>query len=397
MVDPPHVGFVMEQALGHVTFAQNLCTAFAENAHIRPEWLPIAPCKPATNRLMPRIARNTTLRGSLSAYAATTAAMRRSHFDAVFFHTQSVAMLSPMLARRVPTIVSLDATPINYDAIGAHYGHHAHPGSTTEKLKQSLYARVFQSASWLVPWSNWAKASLCRDYGVEEDRVTVIPPGIELSRFCPAPAVQRPVGERIKVLFVGGDFARKGGNLLLDCMRSGLAADCELDLVTRDAIPMTPGVRVHAGLNPNDRRLLDLYQQADVFALPTYADCLGVAALEAMAAGLPVVATDVGAVAEVVDDSVTGILVEPGNTAQLGGALRHLARDRSIRERMGRTARAVAERRFDNRANADRVAGAVANAIEWWHRAANRWPAGQTSSQANQQEVDAEETVCTLW
>jgi glycosyltransferase involved in cell wall biosynthesis len=378
----PRVGFLMEQTLGHVTYARNLQAAFAVEGRLRPVWLPIPFAPGGLSDRLPGPARSWAVRGSLRACATLRRAGGPARFDAVLFHTQSVALLAPLLARRVPVILSLDATPLNFDRVGLQYGHRARPGSTAERVKQALYRRVFRSAVALTTWSQWAKDSLRDDYGVDPDLVTVIHPGVDLALF-PFGAARRASdgAERpVRILFVGGDFARKGGPLLLTCMRDGLAARCELHVVTTQPVPPAPNVHVHHGLGPNDPRLLDLYRQADIFALPTYADCLAVVLAEAMAAGLPVVTTAVGAQAEAVQDGRSGFVVPPGDVTALGRALRRLADDPTLRHAMGRAGREIAEARFDARTNAARLAEVVYRGIARWRErgVAARWaPAGR--------------------
>jgi glycosyltransferase involved in cell wall biosynthesis len=266
-------------------------------------------------------------------------------------------------------ILSLDATPINFDSIGAYYQHKADPASRSEALKRALYRRVFASASSLTAWSQWAKDSLRDDYGVDPDRVTVIPPGVDLSLF---PYTERlpdtPQERRTKILFVGGDFERKGGPLLLACMRAGLAEQCDLHVVTTSQIPRTPHVHVYRDLGPNDPRLVRLYRESDIFALPTYADCLAVVLAEAMASGLPIVTTSVGAQAEAVRDGRSGFIIPPGNEMMLGRALGRLASDAELRRAMGREGRAIAESRFDAQTNVRGLTDVVFQGIDRWRR-----------------------------
>jgi glycosyltransferase involved in cell wall biosynthesis len=367
MAGPQRVGFVMEQTLGHVTFGKNLRAGMSQMTEIDSVWMPISADQSPRFAGLSNLPMSWAARGSLRAYGTAREVGLRSRLDALFFHTQTLALLSPLLARTTPTIVSLDATPLNYDTIGPHYGHFADPRSPIEKLKQAVYRRLFASASWLVPWSMWVRDSLCRDYGVDPARISVVPPGVDLSLFADSEAQQRAAGP-VRILFVGGDFERKGGQLLLDCFRAGISAECELHLVTPYPVPPGPGIHVYPDLTPNDPRLMALYRTADIFALPTYADCLGIAALEAMAAGLPVVSTRVGALPEVVEHGRSGLLVQAGSAEQLGRALRRLAADSDLRERMARRGRELAELHFDLRCNAVRVAAAIANGIDQWNR-----------------------------
>lgn len=359
----PRVGFVMEQALGHVTYSRNLASAFAQSGALQPTWLNIPFTDGGPLDRVPGVRSNWTVRASLRAAQRLRAAGGAGRYDALFFHTQSVALLSPLIARRTPVILSLDATPLGYDRIGAAYGHVAIPESRAERLKQRLYRAVFRRANALTTWSRWAKDSLVREYEIAPELVTVIYPGIDLDRFRRTDGATRGRNPLPRVLFVGGDFVRKGGPLLLEAMRGGLAGRCELHLVTGASVPQTPGVVVHTNLGPNDPRLLALYRDADLFALPTAGDCLAVALGEALAAGLPCITTTVAAQPEAVRDGHTGIIIAPDDADALGAALRRLLDDADLRARMGQQARLDAAAHFDVRVNAARVADVIAQGI----------------------------------
>jgi glycosyltransferase involved in cell wall biosynthesis len=107
-------------------------------------------------------------------------------------------------------------------------------------------------------------------------------------------------------------------------------------------------------LEANARRLVELYRNADLFVLPTTAECFGIAAVEALASGVPVVMSDIGGARDIVDEGDTGWLISPGADALRAAIARAIAHP-EILATMGRRARAIAERRFDGEANDRRV------------------------------------------
>jgi len=348
------VGFLVEQALGHRVHAENLQQAVPRDPEIDARWGLVPYEVEGWAARLPLYRGNWTLRAGLRARRLIGAMAREGPLDALFVHTQVPAVLASDWLRRIPSVVSLDATPLQYDALGESYGHAA-GSALLERLKWRLNRRAFESARHLVAWSAWARDGLAEGYGVDRARVTVIPPGVhtrEWARLEP----RRPHEGPLRVLFVGGDLERKGGTLLLEAVRGLRAATpVELDLVTRSPLTPEPGVRVHRGMQGNSPELRALYHAADVFCLPTYGDCLPMVLAEAAASGLPSIASDVAAIPEIVRDGDTGLLVRRGDRDGLTEALRRLACDVTLRLAMGERARVLAEAEHDAGRNAARI------------------------------------------
>ncbi len=348
-------GFVMEQNLGHRTHYRNLLRFVGNDADVAVRWMPIEFDAPALLMRLPLIGQNWSVRASLLAWDAVRRARHAGRLDAIFYHTQVTALLSPWV-RDVPVVVSLDATPINYDSVGVHYGHRS--GGPLERAKFALNQRAFAHASALVSWSQWSKDSLARDYGISPEKVHVIAPGVDLAQWphrWGRERVQASEGRLPRLLFVGGDFERKGGRVLLECFRRYLQDICELSVVTQTPIAPDRNLYVYHNVTPNSDTLLRLYADADIFVFPTLADCAPLAVPEGMAASLPIVTTRVGAIPEMVRDGVQGFVVEPGSVEALAAAIQTLLQSPELRASMGDAGRRVVEVDFDAARNAQRL------------------------------------------
>ncbi len=180
----------------------------------------------------------------------------------------------------------------------------------------------------------------------------------------------RELQGRARILFVGGEFARKGGPFLLDWAEQTQARGWEMDIVAwpeylpdwvRDCLdksgqegprsaslaPRLPLVRVHCGLKANTPALMQPFEQADIFCLPTQADGSSIASLEAMASGLPVIAGAVGGIPELIEDGKTGYLLPRGETRLLAERLEALIADAALRRQIGLAARQRCETYFN--------------------------------------------------
>ena len=354
-------GFIIEQALGHITHGQNLRRFIDADPSVQARW-----GLPAGNRaLLPINGRFWTLQAGWQTRRLLAAMQREDRPQALFFHTQVTALLAQDWLSRIPSVISLDATPLQYDRLGEAYQHRYGPG-WLERAKWRLNRRAFRLARHLVAWSDWAKQGLIDEYECPPEKITVIPPGVDVQLWADSAQTRQNSGP-VKVLFVGGDFKRKGGPVLLEAFRrlrqtvtSGAAASellpgVELHVVTRERVPPEPGLVVHNNLGPNSAPLRQLYAECDLFCLPTQADCLPLALMEAGAAGLPLVATNVAAIPEIVIDGQTGLLVPGGDAGALAATLGRLAADRPLRRALGANAQETVRRRFDAQTNAQRV------------------------------------------
>ncbi|HEX2671361.1 MAG TPA: glycosyltransferase family 4 protein [Polyangiaceae bacterium] len=330
------IGYVMEQTLGNITHYLNLRRAESVAEAPGPLWIPIE-FRPSR---LPW-----TITGGRLARSALKKAL--PHVDGIFMHTTTLALMSVDLFRDKPTVLSTDGTPSNKRNMRAAYGLHEQ-GGLSERAKRALYRKVYGTAAGFVGWSNWVKQSFVNDYGCKEEHIAVIPPGVDIQQFVAGDRNH----ELPRILFVGGDFQRKGGSLLLDVFRQRFRGRAELILVTQGDIAPEPGVSVRRGVKPNSPELRELYATSDLFVLPTLADCFSLVLMEALAASMPVVATRVGGIPDIVSDGATGYLLDPNDGPALGDAIEALVADAKLRRGMGERARIDALQRFDARENA---------------------------------------------
>jgi len=158
-------------------------------------------------------------------------------------------------------------------------------------------------------------------------------------------------GATPRLLFVGGDFPRKGGFDLLDVWaRARFHERAALDIMTNwpiDAGVLPPGVTLHRGITTHTEAWHALWRAADIFVLPTRDEAFGIVYQEAGAAGLPAIGTRMNAVPEIVRDDETGILVMPGNQAELARAIDTLRASPDLRRDMGTRGRTFIEASAD--------------------------------------------------
>lgn len=346
----------MEQGKGYRTYYRNLRQFIDGHPEITPTWAPITYTqRDSLLERFPILPQG--IRGVLHARAQVLEGFRRGPCDVAFFNPYVPAVLGGAFTHRQPYVIRSDITPRQFDEMAVAYNHRVDRFAPLRAYKRRAATRVFHGASHFVCLTTWVRDSYVNDYGVSPERIDVLPVGTDLALWRPlATAGADRAGRPMRILFVGYEFQRKGGETLLRAFRALPPGTAELHLVTRPPAPEGEGVFLHAGLQPNSPELVRLYQTADVLALPTEADTFGIVAVEAAAAGIPAIVTAVGGVASIVEDGVTGFVMQPGDVETLARRLCTLADDPALGRRMGAAARQRAEARFDMRKIAARTA-----------------------------------------
>ncbi len=201
-----------------------------------------------------------------------------------------------------------------------------------------------------------------RELRAPPERTRVIYGGADTERFRPDPKTSRR-----GVLYVGRVTPHKGIDVLIEALPPGAglavagSAGHDPDLPERGyprllaALAAGKDVRF---LGPVDEQTLPLlYREAEVVVLPSVSrtcygkdvpvsELLGLVLLEAMASATPVICSRIGGLPEIVEDGVTGFVVEPGNRAELEARLRELLGDRRLARRLGECGRDLVHDRF---------------------------------------------------
>ena len=358
---PPRIIFLGSEYAGHHTRFSNLRAHATADQTIRPIFKSVTGwVEDGMVERLPMIGRR--FAGRLRAVMETSALARLPRPDAIWMSVCREALpytafqFGPL---RRPVVLDLDWTAQQQEELAPVYFGRRSKSGWRMSISRLMERAVWRYVTIFNPWSSWAADSLHRQ-GIPRHRIRVNPPGVDLDHFSPADRLAS--GGPLRLLFVGGDFERKGGDILLRAIQGDLAGRVELDIVTRDEVHSGGAVRVHR-TEANSPLLNELLRKADIFVMPSKAECFGISTVEAMASGLPAIIGDVGAGREIVDQASTGWLVKP-TVEGVAGAIRTALNRRDELPAMGRRARRVAEERFDGRVNDQRVLDTIFEAME---------------------------------
>ena len=203
---------------------------------------------------------------------------------------------------------------------------------------------ALRAASRVIVYNQFMKTTLA-PYTAS---VTVAPSGVDVDTFSPAAKSFPPRETRVVLMTSRSGDPSKGFRVLVEATRilKGRGVRFEVVVPTystghaeEESIRFAPW--------HSQEQLPRLYAGADICVVPSvWREPFGIAAVEAMAAGKPVVASRAGGLSDIVEDGVTGFLVEPGNAAELADRIARLIADPVLRVKMGRAGRQRAERRF---------------------------------------------------
>ena len=236
---------------------------------------------------------------------------------------------------------------------------HAHGGgfdrflSAQPRIAQEWIKSTFQQARLFVVLSTHWRDFYIERLGIDPARVRILWNPTRM----PADVSDRRGRHIVHLAYLGLVSEAKGAFDLVravlqlppavrDRVKLTVAGNGELERIRALAASLGPTIDIRSWIPAEERdRLL---QEADVYVLPSYFEGVPMSILEALAAGLPVIATRVGGIPEIVTHEKTGLLIEPGDVEALSRQIERLVTDEALRLEYGNAARISAER-FDVR------------------------------------------------
>jgi glycosyltransferase involved in cell wall biosynthesis len=289
----------------------------------------------------------------------------RGHVWELFYFGEAIALWAEMRRRGLDHVHVHFANPgADVAMLAARFGGEGWRWSLTlhgpaeffEVTGHRLVPKL-ESAAFVACASDWSRSqAMSLLPSTNWGHLKVIRGGVDSSAWSPPPA--RPGGGPLRVLNVGRLAPVKGQAVLIEAVAELRRRDVDVRATIVGAGPerqaLERAIEYHGVGDAVDLtgavgqdRIRELYAEADVFCLPSFREGLPFVAIEALAMELPVVATRIVGVPELIDDGVSGLLVAPGRVDELAYAIERLARDPELRRELGQAGRARVQRDYE--------------------------------------------------
>jgi glycosyltransferase involved in cell wall biosynthesis len=228
------------------------------------------------------------------------------------------------------------------------------------RLAETVY---FSKERYYITVSKWMREQIVKQYPkIDSSSISVIYNSVDIEKFSPGRSRSPP--ERDVILFTGRLIATKGIRYLVEAMPKVLREYPDALFIfigPGNSLPYQRRLRelgipeknfMFLGYLKESSDLVEYYRSSSVFVAPTLYENLPIRVLEAMACGVPVVASNVCAIPEAIDNGINGILIQPGSIDELIDAICRLLGDPSLRQKMGDNARRTVLEKFNWKINA---------------------------------------------
>jgi glycosyltransferase involved in cell wall biosynthesis len=300
----------------------------------------------------------------------------RANLWQLFYFAESILVWSQCRRRRVRHIHAHFANVASAVALlaadfgapdGFAWSYTMHGYTEFDEVRRYALAEKTRRAAFVACISDFCRSQLLKLVEPEYwDKLVVVRCGLDAGEVRALPArAPAPAGADapLRLLFVGRLVPEKGVLVLLWALAAlrerGLQVDAVLvgdgpyrDQLEREAHRLGVAGQLTFTGALTGAAIAPQYRDADVFCLPSFAEGLPVVLMEAMASGVPVVATAIAGVRELVHDGESGLLVSPGRADELAGALAVMLAEPALAAGMAETGRRHVEREFDSDRNA---------------------------------------------
>jgi len=261
---------------------------------------------------------------------------RTEKFDVIHAHTRVTQVLASYLNRitKIPFVSTCH-------------------GFFRRNLGRQLYPCWGQR---VIAISEAVKKHLMIDFYIKEENIKLVHNGIDIDQFRVL-AKRSDLDHKTRTV---GIIARlstvKGHKYLIEAMAEVVKEfeDARLFIfgqgkIKYELIKLAQSLKISKQVFflPSVSNTAEVLQEIDIFVMPSIQEGLGLSILEALACGVPVVASNVGGIPSIIKHDVSGLLVDPANPMALAGAIMHVMEDRSLAIRLGRKGRQQVEEKFN--------------------------------------------------
>jgi len=243
--------------------------------------------------------------------------------------------------------------PFIFGPASAHFTSRPLDEKMLSKFTSMLHFKTISKCSHLIAITEQVKRLYSKFF--DENKISVIPLGVNTELF--RPANKNRAKEEFEILFAGSLYPLKGVEYLIKSMKYVVSEEEKVKLrivgeglekerlrLLADKLGLKNKV-IFEGFVPHDK-IVKYYQNCDVFCFLTLGEPFGIAILEAMACGKPVIASNRGGPAEIVKDAETGFLINPRDTEAVAERIIRLIKDEKLRKKMGRKARKIVVEKY---------------------------------------------------
>jgi len=243
--------------------------------------------------------------------------------------------------------------PFVFGPLSVHYYPRPLNESILLPLTSRLHQKTVQKATCIIAITKQIQNLYAR--WVDKEKTSTIPFGVDTETFKPTKITQPQ--KELEILYGGSLYALKGVPFLIRAIAQARQNKINANLTivgegaqkeTLIALVKTLQIEKHVkfeGFVPNSKMPM-YYNRCDIFCFPTLGEPFGKAVVEAMACGKPVIATNVGGTAEIIQNRENGILVPPANSEAIAAEITRLINDPQESRRIGKKARETIVERF---------------------------------------------------